>query len=855
MSDVLPRSDDLDATWNFIQPGINKILGNEFSSNLSGKRVDKVLSPTMYMEVYTAIYNYCVNRSRSSGHFSTDKPTNNSTTNITSNVTTVATQNSILVGSEIYERLQKYLKEYITNFQKNQDETFLQFYVRHWKRYTIGAIFLNHTFDYMNRYWVQKERSDGKRHIFDVNTLCLMTWKEVMFDPNTETLINEVLNEINRERDGNAINRGDLTTVIKSFVALGIDPQDLKKLNLNVYIQVFEKEFLKRTEEYYKQYSEKFLATHSVTEYIFETHSIIQKEENGMNFYWDDHTKKPLSETLNTVLIKNHVQKLENEFIALLDTRDNDQISALYNLMQRDFTLLPKLSLVYQEYVKNTGENEISQLLSTHKAAIMKSDGANNSNNKKLALAAAHSLPPKDYIKKLLEVYHLFRNITTKCFSNDTLFTKALDNACKSYININEFALPEGSPRNATSKTSEMLAKYSDQLLKKSTKAEISKDMSIDDIMAIFKFLTDKDAFESYYRRLFAKRLIHGTSTSAESEESVIQRLQSENSLEYTGKITKMFQDVRLSKLLEEDFSLVVRSNESYNNAENTIPELQPFILAENMWPFTYQDIEFNLPKELNESYQKLEEMYINKHNGRVLKWLWPLCRGELVADIGKAGREPFIFTVTIFQMSILLLFNDKNVITLEEIQEKTNLSLQNIAASMVPFIKFKLVQQLPPGLENLIKSDTQFKIASPYKAIKTNINFAGSVKNDILNALSNSTDANIQRILNSGNTNGNNGGDDFNNGASNNDSNLTENEKLEKELITERQIFLEACIVRIMKAKRKSPHSMLVNECIAQSHQRFNAKVSMIKRAIDSLIEKGYLQRCDDGESYAYLA
>ena len=83
----------------------------------------------------------------------------------------------------------------------------------------------------------------------------------------------------------------------------------------------------------------------------------------------------------------------------------------------------------------------------------------------------------------------------------------------------------------------------------------------------------------------------------------------------------------------------------------------------------------------------------------------------------------------------------------------------------------------------------------------------------------------------------------------------MTENERIERELNSERQIFLEACIIRIMKAKRRLPHTTLVNECIAQSHQRFNAKIAMIKRAIDSLIQKGYLQRCDDGESYSYLA
>ncbi|CAG61061.1 CDC53 [Nakaseomyces glabratus] len=822
MSENLPRSDDLDATWNFIQPGIDQILGND-STEVTNKKVQKILSPTMYMEIYTAIYNYCVNKSRSSGHFNADRQQSGS-----------SGQSSILVGSEIYERLKKYLRHYISNFKKDSNETFLQFYVRRWKRYTIGAIFLNHAFDYMNRYWVQKERSDGKRHIFDVNTLCLMTWKEVLFDPHSDELITEILDQITAERNGEIIQRDHITTSIKSLVALGIDPQDLKKLNLNVYIQVFEKKFLKKTETYYQQYSEDYLTTHSVTEYIFKAHEIISREEKGMAMYWDDHTKKPLSETLNEVLVKSHIEKLESEFIVLLDSRDNSKISALYSLILRDFSLLPRLANVFEEYIRKSGENEVSQLISAHKAAVMEAS-ADGNGTKKMAMATTQSLPPKDYIKALLKVYNTFKNIDRECFPTDPLFAKALDNACRAYININEFALPSGSSRSATSKTSEMLAKYSDQLLKKSTKPEVANDMSDDDIITIFKFITDKDAFESHYRRLFAKRLIHGTSTSSDDEESIIKRLQTENSMEYTGKITKMFQDVRLSKMLESDFDVMIKSQSDYSREK--FPELQPFVLAENMWPFSYQEVDFRLPEELVASHKKLESMYIGKHNGRILKWLWPLCRGELKADIGKPGRVPFVFTVTLFQMSILLLFNDKDVLTFEEIQEGTNLNIQNIASSMVPFIKFKLVQQLPPGLDNLVKGDTQFKLNRPYKAVKTQINFAAGVKNDILGTISKSSNS-------------------VSNGVSGiSDEKLSESEKIEKELNAERQMFLEACIVRIMKTKRNLPHSTLVNECIAQSHQRFKAKISMIKRAIDSLIQKGYLQRGEDGESYTYLA
>ncbi|CCH58386.1 hypothetical protein TBLA_0A05930 [Henningerozyma blattae CBS 6284] len=855
MSEILPRSDDLDATWSFIEPGIRQILGADDSSSFSTKRVSKILSPTMYMEVYTAIYNYCVNKSRSSGQLHHNS--NNHTHGMDSSTIKQSTnQSSILVGSEIYCKLNEYLKSYITSFKKNKDESFLQFYVRRWKRFTIGAIFLNHAFDYMNRYWVQKERSDGKRDIFDVNTLCLMTWKKVLFDQNYELLVKEILEQITIERDGGIIKKNNITTAIKSFVALGIDPQDLKKLNLNVYIQNFEKSFLSNTRDYYTQYSNDYLSNHSVTEYIFQAHEIILKEEGAMSMYWDDHTRKPLSETLNSVLIVDHAPSLQDEFLVLLDSRDQAKITALYNLMQRDFVLLPELASKFETYVKKAGENEISELLSIHKAELLKTmnDHSNpnikkqqqNNNNHSIN----QSLAPKDYIKKLIKVHDTFFNITNNCFLNDPLFTKALDNACRAFVNSNEFALPQGSPRSATSKTPEMLAKYCDQLLKKSTKPEILEDMSVDDVMMIFKFLTDKDAFESHYRRLFAKRLIHGTSTSDTNEEMIIQRLQNENSMEYTGKITKMFQDVRISKILEEDFDKAVKGLPDYTR--NKFPSTQPFILAETMWPFSYQKVDFILPKEIQPSHKKLAEMYQDKHSGRILKWLWPLCRAELKADIGKPGRPPFHFTVTLFQMSILLLFNDNDRVTLSQIHEGTGLTVQNIAAALVPFIKFKLIIQNPPGLENIIKPETQFAIARPYKALKTKINFAGGIKNDVLSILDRK---NAQNLNNSNNNNNNDNNNTGNNMNSTDDKDLTENEKIEKELATERQMFLEACIVRIMKAKRQLPHTTLVNECMAQAHQRFVAKISMIKRAIDSLIQKEYLERCNDGESYRYLA
>lgn len=48
--------------------------------------------------------------------------------------------------------------------------------------------------------------------------------------------------------------------------------------------------------------------------------------------------------------------------------------------------------------------------------------------------------------------------------------------------------------------------------------------------------------------------------------------------------------------------------------------------------------------------------------------------------------------------------------------------------------------------------------------------------------------------------------------------------------------------------------HSLLVSECIAQIRTRFIPKIPDIKKCIDILLEKEYLERLDDDE-LGYLA
>ena len=91
--------------------------------------------------------------------------------------------------------------------------------------------------------------------------------------------------------------------------------------------------------------------------------------------------------------------------------------------------------------------------------------------------------------------------------------------------------------------------------------------------MVVFKYIEDKDVFQTFYSKQLAKRLIHSTSASEDLEGAMIGKLkvrfspgacseafrpdaatQSTCGYEYTSKLQRMFTDMSLSRDLLERF-------------------------------------------------------------------------------------------------------------------------------------------------------------------------------------------------------------------------------------------------------------------------------------------------------------
>jgi cullin 1 len=148
------------------------------------------------------------------------------------------------------------------------DESLLIYYTKQWDRYTMASTLVHHIFRYLNRHWVKREIDEGRKHIYDVYTLSLVSWKTHLFMELQTKVMKGVLNLVERHRNGETIDTGLIKTVVNSFVALGLDENDSTKTTLDVYEKFFQEPYLAATEAYYQAESEKFISENSIVDYM-----------------------------------------------------------------------------------------------------------------------------------------------------------------------------------------------------------------------------------------------------------------------------------------------------------------------------------------------------------------------------------------------------------------------------------------------------------------------------------------------------------------------------------------------------------------------------------------------------------
>ena len=673
----MPTSkDDIVGTWNYLEWGVERIMYS----------LKDGVDLKTYMSLYTSIHNFCT----------AQKAVGTSTNNLSSNH-----RGAHLLGEDLYHKLNDYLKRHLAGVHaemvKHSDEALLTYYIKEWKRYTTAGTYNNHLFRYLNRHWVKREMDEGKKDIYDIYTLHLVRWKEDMFGTTQNAVMDAVLRLVEKQRNGETIEQSKIKDVVGSFVSLGIDDADSTKSTLDVYRQYFEKPYLEATSKYYENESQQFLAENSVVDYMKKAERRLDEEKERVPLYLLPEIMQPLMKTCEAALIAKHATVLRDEFQVLLDNDREDDMARMYKLLARIPEGLDPLRTRFEAHVRRAGHLAVEKI----------ADQGEN-------------LDPKAYVDALLEVHTQYAALVKNAFTGESEFVRSLDNACREYVNRNKVCV-----KNST-RSPQLLAKHADNVLKRSTRATEEDDMEkmLNQVMTVFKYIEDKDVFQKFYSQHLAKRLVNGTSASPDAETSMISKLKDASGFEYTNKLQRMFQDMQTSKDL----------NQAYDEWRNTVidkddrkDDIDAYyqILGTGFWPLQPSGTPFAPPPAIVKTYERFQSFYSNKHGGRKLTWLWHLCKGEIRANYVKMGKVPYTFQVSTYQMAILLMFNDSDTVSYDDMANVTMLQKETLDPSLGIMLKAKVITPVPEGAPPQSGTSYTLNMGFKQKKVKVNLNMA----------------------------------------------------------------------------------------------------------------------------------
>jgi len=672
----LEQHTDYTRRWNYLEWGVDRIMVN----------LSDGLDLRTYMSLYTSIHNFC---------------TAQKAVGVNASLSSSSHRGAHLLGEDLYRRLNEYLKAHLkgvhTEMVKHVDEALLTFYIKEWKRYTTAGTYNNHLFRYLNRHWVKREMDEGKKDVFDIYTLHLVRWKEDMFGSTQNAVMDAVLRLVEKQRNGETIEQSKIKSVVDSFVSLGIDEADSTKTTLDVYRKYFEEPFLESTKQYYEAESSEFLAVNSVVAYMAKAERRLDEEKERVPLYLLNEIMSPLMKTCEQALIAKHANVLRDEFQILLDNDQQEDMARMYKLLARIPDGLDPLRAKFEAHVRSQG------LMAVEKVA-----------------QAGEQVDPKAYVDALLGVHTQYSALVNNAFSGESEFVRSLDNACREYINRNKVCA------KASARSPELLSKHSDNVLKRSQKSSEEDDMEklLNEIMTLFKYIEDKDVFQKFYSKMLAKRLVHGTSASGDAETSMISKLKDASGFEYTNKLQRMFQDMQTSKDLNGNYDEYLKNSLSGEGAIDTNWQ----ILGAGFWPLQAPATPFAPPPALVRTYERFTHFYSEKHGGRKLTWLWNLCKGEIRANYIKMNKVPYTFQVSTYQMAIMLLFNDNDTVSYNDISSTTALARETLDPSLGIMLKAKVLTASP---ENKTEPGTTYSLNYGFKNKKLKVNLNIAIKSE----------------------------------------------------------------------------------------------------------------------------
>eukprot|EP00004_Rigifila_ramosa_P003165 TRINITY_DN1332_c0_g1_i6.p1 TRINITY_DN1332_c0_g1~~TRINITY_DN1332_c0_g1_i6.p1 ORF type:complete len:739 (+),score=176.85 TRINITY_DN1332_c0_g1_i6:553-2769(+) len=665
--------------------------------------------------------------------------------------------------SSVKQLVDLHLKEIASTVSKVPDADFLQHVVQEWHDHRASQMKIRDILMYLDRVYV------AQHNALPVYELGLVFFKEnvarhTVVQPR---LLRGVLTLIEAERSGEISDRGVLREIVGMWLELASDHK--------VYEEDFEVPFLAESVLFYRREAQKLLASSGTPQYLAKVRERLKEEhERSQDIHCLPTTAGKIRSVLDKEMLEAHLATLiEMEQSGLVPMLREDKLEDLrlfYTLLQHvpqgQHTLRDKMCA----FVKTSGLSIISN------PEIVKE--------------------PLVFVEQLLELRAKYENIISAAFSNDKAFLNALNTTFEGILSASE-------------KSPEYLSLFIDDILRKGTPDE-DLERTLDRSMNLFRFITDKDVFEKYYKQHLAKRLLAGKSSSEESERIMISKLKTECGHQFTCKLEGMFKDIKLSADTNASFLQYVQTYQIGVNID-----LNVSVLTSGFWPSSGPSPSCLFPPDVQGAMNAFHTFYVEKkHTGRRITWQPNRGTADLIAYFGKERHE---LGVSTFQMLILLLFNNTDSMTYTQIQEATGIPASDLRRNLqsVACGKYRVLTKEPKGKDVEDSDVFSFNGEFTCKLVRIKIGTVTAQKE---------TEPELRET--------------------------------KTKLDEDRKHQIDAAIVRIMKSRKKMDHNQLVAETISQLQSRFLPNPLVIKKRIESLIEREYLERSSaDMKIYNYLA
>lgn len=735
---------DLEQGWEFMQKGIKKLI------NILEGVPEQQFNSEEYIMLYTTIYNMC-----------TQKPPQD-------------------YSQQLYDRYRESFEDYITTMvlpalREKHDEFMLRELVKRWENHKIMVRWLSRFFNYLDRYFI------ARRSLPALNEVGLTCFRDLVYQEIRNNVKDAVITLIDREREGEQIDRALLKNVLGIFVEIGMGSMDF-------YEKDFEVAMLEDTASYYSRKAASWILEDSCPDYMLKAEECLKREKERVAHYLHSSSEQKLLEKVqNELLSQYESQLLEKEHSgchALLRDDKVDDLSRMYRLFYRIPKGLEPVAQIFKQHVTGEGTSLVKHA----------EDAATNKKAEKKDMVGAQE---QAFVRKVIELHDKYLQYVNECFMNHSLFHKALKEAFEVFCNKGV----------AGSTSAELLATFCDNILKKGGSEKLS-DEDIEDtlekVVKLLAYISDKDLFAEFYRKKLARRLLFDKSANDDHERSILTKLKQQCGGQFTSKMEGMVTDLTLAKENQGHFDDYLNEN---SHAHPGI-DLTVTVLTTGFWP-SYKSFDLNLPAEMVRCVEVFKQFYQTKTKHRKLTWIYSLGTCNIN---GKFDPKPMELVVTTYQASALLLFNASERLSYSEVKTQLNLTDEDIV---------RLLHSLSCAKHKILNKEPNTKTVAQTDYFEFNSKFTDKMRR-------------IKIPL----------------------PPVDEKKKVIEDVDKDRRYAIDASIVRIMKSRKVLAHQQLVMECVEQLGRMFKPDFKAIKKRIEDLITREYLERDKDNpNTFRYLA